>query len=610
MNNFLPTETKYIYTEILHKYFVKKYIVLLCEEIELILVLFLLLLNIFDLFEILPPTLDYLDKLAGVIIIGYLIYQASPSKIILGRKNRHLDLGLITSFVLLMLNKIIRFTAIGYEILLKEADNLVYLSKTATTKAAIFTIHVGNVAELTTGDFGASFYRTIMEHLSWTQHTIYFAVTDGRSTEILAATMQPFSIRHFFTYLDGSFFYFARFVVQNQAFLERISVYIGGILLLFIAIYTARSLRIYPNSMLHVIHGDAKLLHAKPLRSIVILFVFCFFFLFIFSLMIEWLGIVTDAPIVVVGLLVALVAMIWYKKGRSTSAFLTRVGETGEEFYHHFISLFHTPYGLALGLSGILLLHMLTDFGMYILPYTIYQHEMTYFDQGATFFSTGHEPLFGVVDLFTKHKTSILFTDLAQVHGFFADASVLWIYLFNFLSLVFLFFAPAYIWWILFKRKKAHDRKFILVLTYMALIIFITFPLIRVGKLNIAGLVGADITTLSIFSNGFSVFYEQVIALSLVVGLSVFFLSYFHFLRRELVYLSFAVALIFFGIYISYYFIDTLEYYVSTIFSGSLNPFFLLYFIVFALITVMFYPIAYFLFVYEVIKHYRLAKKE
>jgi hypothetical protein len=582
------------------------------EEIELVLLLFLITLNIFDLFETLPPMFDYLDKLAGVTIIAYLIYQASPTKIIFGEKHWKMDLSLIISFIFLIFNKIIRFTAVGYELVVEKGEHLVHLSKAAGDHAAAFTLDVANVGQLTSADLTSHFYHIVMEQLSWGQHTLYFAVSDGTATELLAATMPPFSFWHIISWLDGSFFYFAKFVVENSVLLEKLSIYIGGGLLIVLAFYAAWNYRIEKSSMIHVIHGDANLLQRIHLRVVAVFFVFVFFFLFIFSLMVEWLGIVADAPIVFVGILFAVFAMVWHKKGRSTTAFITQIGETGESFYHQFVSLFHTPYGVALGLSGILLLHMLTDFGMYLIPYTLYQHEMIYFDQGAAFFAAGHEPLFSIVELFATEKSALLFKDLAFAQGFIADASVLWIYLFNVVALLFLFFAPAYIWWVLLKRRNAHEKKWLLVLSYVALIIFIGFPLIKVGTLDVEGLVGADMTTHTVFDNATLIRYNQTIAVGGGVGLSVWALSHFRFFRRELVYLSFAAASIFFGMYVAYYYVDMLVYYFDILVTGfgGLDWFLMFYFVVFGLVTLLFYPIAYVVFLYEAIKHYRLGKDD
>src|SRR3989338_8798573 len=129
------------------------------------------------------------------------------------------------------------------------------------------------------------------------------------------------------------------------------------------------------NSFLHLLYGDPRRFHQKPLRAAALFLCFSFFFLFIFQLMVEWLGVVVDAPIIFLGILFYIIVMVKFKHLFNPEHLITRIGETGEEFYQKFIRLFHTPYGVALGFSGILILHLLTDFGVYILSYTVYQHE-------------------------------------------------------------------------------------------------------------------------------------------------------------------------------------------------------------------------------------------
>ncbi|PIN78440.1 hypothetical protein COV16_05895 [Candidatus Woesearchaeota archaeon CG10_big_fil_rev_8_21_14_0_10_34_8] len=581
----------------------------ICEDIELFLVLILIIINIFDLFEALSPSFDYIDKLAGIIVIGYLIYLASPSKIILGKKHFKVDIALIVSFLLLMFNKIIRFTAVAYEVVQEKAAGLIYISKASIDTVPSFTIEAGNVNKLTTADFTSGFYHNVLETLSFFHDKVYFAVTDGSKTQLLAATMPPFSFSNFINYLDGSFFYFAKFVVENQVFIEKISFYIGGALLILISIYSAWKFETYKNnsSLLHVLRADSKYLNKKALHAVVIFLSFAFFFLFVFSLMIEWLGIVVDAPIVFLGILVTLFFMFRHRKGYfHASHFITRVGETGEAFYKKFISLFHTPYGVALGVSGILILHMLTDFGMFIVPYTIYQHEMVYFDQSAVFFSSNHQPLFSVVDLFSAEKVSLLFHDISGSASLLQDQIIVLIYIFTVTALLFLFLAPAYIWWILFKRKKAHENKLVLVIVFASLFTFVAYPLIHIGTIDVPGLAGVDIMTRSIDGHGF-LEANYVAAISLAIACVVAVLSFHRFIRRELVYLSFAAALMFFTVYIGYYFIDTMNYYHELLFL-QLDPFLMFYIIVFGLLSVVFYPVALFVFLYEVFKHYRLAE--
>ncbi len=590
----------------------KKLWAAIAQHIELFIILFFVILNIFDLLEYLSPTFDYVDKLSGIIAIAYLIYLASPTKIILGTQKKGIDLALISSFILLMFNKITTAATGTYELLKENAQSIIEISKTTAEAQPEFTLHVQNIQELTSADFTLSFFQQIMETLSFTHHKVYFAVTDGINTRILAASTPSLSVTNISNYLDGSIFYLMKFLTENQILLEKGAFIIGGIALIILAIYCAYTTKIKPSSFLHVLHGDTKIFHRKPSRAVAIFLSFCFFFLFIFQLMVEWLGVVIDAPIAFLGILITFLLMIRFRHLFGPGHIITEVGETGEALYEEFISLFHTPYGVALGFAGILILHMITDFGIYILSYIFFQHEMLYFDQGPVFFAAHHTPLFSIVDLFVENKTSLLFQDLAAAASPLTIITTFWIYLFNIIAIVFLFFAPAYMWWVMFKRKKAHEKEWILVVCAVAIGIYLLFPLFHLGRIDVSGIVGADITTASI-SETKALFpaFTAVIA-SIVIGGAVLMLSFKKWIRRDLIYLSFALACLFFGLYIYYYFIDIAAYYVEVIAYQFMeqNYFLLFYILVFALFSVLFYPVAFFLFLYECKKHYLLAKNE
>ncbi|MEK6867225.1 MAG: hypothetical protein AABX98_00235, partial [Nanoarchaeota archaeon] len=348
-----------------------------------------------------------------------------------------------------------------------------------------FTLQVQNIHQLTSSEFTASFYQQILNILSFTHNKVYFVVTDGVNTILLAASTPSFSIANISNYFDGSVFYLMKFFAENQVFVEKMAFMLGGISLIILSIYCAYTTKIKPSSFLHVLHGDTKRFHKKPLRAIAIFLSFCFFFLFIFQLMVEWLGVVIDAPIAFLGIIVTFLVMIRFRHLFGVKHIIAKIGETGEDLYKEFISLFHTPYGVALGLAGILILHMITDFGIYILSYTIFQHEMLYFDQGPVFFAAHHMPLFSILDLFVENKVSLFFYDLAHATSPIMIGTTFWIYFFNIIAIIFLFFAPAYMWWVMFKRKKAHEKEWLLVLCAAAIAIYLLFPLFHLGRVDV-----------------------------------------------------------------------------------------------------------------------------
>ncbi len=583
----------------------------IAEHIEMIIVLLLIILNIFDFLEYLSPTFDYIDKISGIIAIAYLIYLISPTKIILGTKDKGVDFSLITSFILLMFNKITTAAATTYEALKESAQSIIEVSRTTTDAIPSFTWDVANIKQLTSADLTSVFYQKIIALLEFDNSIIHFKITDGTNEQLLAATTTSFSITNLGNYIDGSLFYFMKFMTENQVLMEKAAFYAGGILLILLAIYCAWKEKINTSSLLHVLHGDTKCFHKKQWRAIAIFLCFCFFFLFIFQLMVEWLGVVIDAPIAFLGILLMFVIMIKYRHLFGVGHIITELGETGERIYEEFIELFHTPYGVAVGLAGILILHLLTDFGIYIISYTIFQHEMLYFDQGPVFFAAHHIPLFSITDMFTEAKTSLLFYDLARTVNALEVIQTIWIYLLNIIGIVFLFLAPAYIWWVLFKKHKAHEQRWLLVITSIAVITFLLFPLFHLGRIEIPSVVGTDVQTTSITETDALLNMGNAFIVSMIIGAIVYLLTFKKWIRRDLVYLSFGAALIFFAFYSYFFFIDIATYYWDVlVYQFAAGDYFVFFYLtIFALLSILFYPISYIVFVYEVIKHYRLGKE-
>lgn len=583
----------------------------IAEHIELIIVLLLIILNIFDLLEYLSPTFDYIDKISGIIAIAYLIYLLSPTKIILGTKDKWVDFSLIISFVLLMFNKITTAAAMTYEVLKENAASIIEISKTTAQATSTFTWKVANLNHLTSVDLTTAFYQKILALLTFSNPIVYFKVTDGTNEQILAATTTPFSITNMSHYIDGSLFYVMKFVTENQVSIEKYAFYVGGILLILLSIYCSWNEKIKPSSLLHVLHGDTKRFHKKPQRAVAIFLCFCFFFLFIFQLMVEWLGVVIDAPIAFLGILFMFIIIIKYRHLFGVEHIITQLGETGEDIYEEFISLFHTPYGVALGLAGILVLHLVTDFAIYIISYTIFQHEMLYFDQGPVFFAAHHMPLFSIMDIFSNAKISLLSYDLGRTVNALEVIQTIWIYLLNIIGIIFLFLAPAYIWWVLFRKHKAHEQRWILVLISIAVVTFLLFPLFHLGRIEIPSVIGTDVQTSSITETDTIFSMGDTFIVSLITGAIVYLISFKKWIQRDLVYLSFAAAVLFFTFYSYYFFIDIAAYYGDVLmYQFAAGDYFVLFYIaIFGLLSVLFYPVSFGMFVYELLKHYRLAKK-
>ena len=104
-------------------------------------------------------------------------------------------------------------------------------------------------------------------------------------------------------------------------------------------------------------------------RYLLVFLAFAGFFVVVFNLVMEWLAIAIDAPLIMLAILFYLFIIIRHYKKYNVESLIYRIGEFGENFYEKFISLFHYKRTIMLGISGMLVLHLITDAGSFIIPY-------------------------------------------------------------------------------------------------------------------------------------------------------------------------------------------------------------------------------------------------
>jgi len=276
------------------------------HRLEEIILVFLILLNVLDFFEILPADLDYAKKVISWTALGYLLYKASLTKIFFNNHHKIVDLLLIGSYFLFIVKNLILFSL---------------------------------------------------------------------------ASIEEFVI----------FYDFQKFLVDNAAFLEFYSLIIGSITILVLAIYSSFFIDVRKPSLMHIIHEEGKpdTLLKYIIRIITIYLVYIAFFVVVFNLVMEWLALAIDAPIIMLAILFYLFIIIRHYRKYRMESLIYRIGEFGEKFYEKFISLFHYKKTILLGISGMLVLHLLTDAGSFIVPYIFVFHDTLYFSQ----LGSGHDAL-------------------------------------------------------------------------------------------------------------------------------------------------------------------------------------------------------------------------
>lgn len=472
------------------------------ERIEEIILACIIILNIFDFFEILPGELDYIKKIISWTALGYLLYDASLTKIFFGVKHRKADLLLILTYFMLIL-----------------------------------------------------------------KNFITYALAAREETEHLA------------------FFY--TFIISYAHIIERYSLYIGGAALIILSAYVAYRFNIFSPSLMHVIHEEGprpRTFGKFLIRFMMVFLVFIGFFTIVFNLMMEWLAIAVDAPL----LMLAILFYIFKAKDFGPETFLYKLGTVGEGFYERFIQLFHSKKRIFLGISGMLVLHLLTDIGNFIVPHVTGLHDVLYF---AQFDPKTHTPIL-------SHMISDL--DLA---GSMAHVSqILYLYVTNVFAMLFLLITPSFLWYVLFYEKKININDAILGIFGAAIISFFMAPIFRITSIGSESIVGVDIQTQSALVTSYPA--ATITLISLAVGILVYAFTHIKFVKNIYIVTSISVCMLFMGYYIYNFFTDITSYYLNNIIVLlQSSEIFLGVFLFFMfMITIVFYIGGFGLFIVEVIK--------
>jgi len=366
---------------------------------------------------------------------------------------------------------------------------------------------------------------------------------------------------------------FFEFILQNAVLLETGTFYIGGLLIIGIAIYTAIKIKIKKPSLFSLILKKNKgIKNALPIFIVLVAF-----FVIVFNLVMEWLAIGIDAPLIVFAILFYLFIIVGRRAHISPEGLLFKIGTYGEEFYTKFIKLFSTKKGILIAMSGLLVLHLLTEIGVFIIPYVLGFRDALYFDSIQHFNQLGNSHS----SIYTLFKA-----DWILVHGFLDKLSLIWIYLFNILAMLFLLIGPAFIWYNFYKNKGFYLPKPIMALFFISVICFGLAPVFGIRPINTPGLVGVDIWTKSVLPASISI----ITLISLIAGTLIYIGEFFTFIKKRIITIAVVMLQLFLALYVVYFFIDTYTYHMGAIkYFSTTNWFFGFFFAIFLIITFCFY---------------------
>ena len=87
----------------------------LAVSVEEVILVILIYLNIIDFLNVMPPELDYFNKLISWIGLALLIYNVSPTKIFFGKKHNHYDIIIIIAYFFLVMKNVTSWAKTGIE---------------------------------------------------------------------------------------------------------------------------------------------------------------------------------------------------------------------------------------------------------------------------------------------------------------------------------------------------------------------------------------------------------------------------------------------------------------------------------------------------------------
>ncbi|MBW2980646.1 hypothetical protein KY360_04470 [Candidatus Woesearchaeota archaeon] len=391
------------------------------------------------------------------------------------------------------------------------------------------------------------------------------------------------------------------FLEKSGLYFELYSFYIGGVLLILLSLWVTWKLDIKKPSLMHVIHEEgppARGFNKITQRALIVFFVLLAFFVVVFNLAMEWLAMAIDAPMIMIAIFLYLFVVVRHYEKLKPENLIFKIGKFGEDFYERFISLFHYKKTLFLGITGILVFHLLTDLGIFVIPYVFGAGGALYLSQ----LGPGHIPM-----------VQLMLADTILAAGF-ARFAIILVYVLNIFAIIFLLLMPALAWYKIFKQKEFHLGRQILAFIASSLTSFVFMPAFILKKIDVPGLAGVDLATRSIYTsrNMINLIIKNmdlaivfVAVISLAIGILTYLFSSKKVVRKDVFLAEIAFGLLFFVIYIYHYFTSIFMLNISLINAIiEMSGFFIGAFLtIFAIINVLFYVLGFVLFMFEVWSH-------
>ncbi len=481
------------------------------------------------------------------------------------------------------------------------------------------------------------YFGTVPADMEWIDHTVSFilfsyifyklnitSILFGKTSRLanLIIIISYFSLvfKDIITYTSVNAYKFnvIKFVdyfylfFSNNLFLTNLATFYIGILGIFvISIYLTKKIELSHPSFLYA-------LYQKRIKNNLIKFLSIFisllgFYYFVYNIILEWLEFTIDDPVVATGVVFYITLIVKHHQKFHSENFIFKIGDFSSKWYLRLISLFHYKKTLPLAISGLLILHALSDLGVFAYS-LIFLKENFYLE----FLRYEHSPFLR------------LFLGDAKNVPSFALMPLLVVYILNALSLGIFLLIPVIVWVRMFSQKEMHFGRIFVFFIYSSAIAYALLPayiIQPISQLSVKGALvgedksigGVDVLSFSLlegksvldnfFPNKTSIIVT-VSLISILFGLAVYLLGSSLRIRRELYALSIIGGLTLYGIYVFYFFSSQLLYFYDQIMNFILTPNFLIGVVLFVLLllSIAFYIGGYFIFLYEIVMEYHKRK--
>ena len=478
----------------------------------------------------------------------------------------------------------------------------------------------------------AGYFGNVSADLDWMDHTISFILFSYLFykldiTSILFGKTSKFAnfiiiISYFslffkniivYTSLDAFKFKVITFVNEfynlfnkDIALANIATIYFGIAGIFIISVYLSRKIEISHPSFLYAIHQ--KQFRGNAAKFALIFVLLLAFYYFVYSIVLEWLEFTLDDPIIAAGIVFYLCGIAKHHKKFHANNFVFKIGEFSETLYTKFVSLFHYKKTLPLAVSGLLILHALSDLGVFAYSLTFLK-ENFYLE----FLNTEHTPF---LKLFLEDAKNV---PSSAVFSLFIN------YFLNALSLIIFLLIPVIIWAQMFSKKEFHFNRILLFFVYSSAAAYILLPGYIIKPIeperpfSNSPMIGVDISSVSLLKSNsiLSAFFSDKISIiiavsliSLIFGLVICILSRYFKIRKELYALSIIGGLTFYTITLFYYFKSLLLYFYESIFRIMPLKHFIIGIIllIFLALSIIFYIGGYLMFLYEIVMEYHQKK--